>query len=77
MIKYEDYENVPLVADGAYWDEIMLPNDPFNDYIPNPGDEWINHRGEIATREDDECIDTWTIIPIEHDNELYNCESYT
>ena len=65
MIKYEDYENDPIVADGAFWDEVKMPTDPYNDYIPHPGDEWINHRGEISVREEEEDIDNWSIIPIE------------
>lgn len=65
MIKYEDYENDPIVADGAFWDEVRMPTDPYNDYIPNPGDEWINHRGEMSVREEEMNIDNWSIIPIE------------
>lgn len=71
MIKYEDYENEILIADGAFWEGIVMPGDPYNDFIAHDGDEVVEQNGKSWTRPIDNEIDlnTWSVIPILNDIE--------
>lgn len=78
MIKYEDYENETLIADGAFWEGIVMPGDPFNDFIPHDGDEVVDTNSAHSwTRPvDDEIeLNTWSVIPIL--NEIEYQDDYT
>ena len=69
MIKYEDYENTPLVADGAFWEDVVMPGDPYNDFITHEGDEVVNNGKSWVVTVDDDELNNWSIIPIEPYNE--------
>jgi len=74
MIKYQDYENEHLIADGAYWDGLIMPDDPYNDFIPHEGDECVTREGRSWVREcsEENNLNTWSIVPILNDIEYHD-----
>ena len=74
MIKYEDYENTPFIADGAFWEDIILPNDPWNDYFRHEGEALTKKYSYIVGSDTNDDLNNWSVIPFldEYDDCHFN-----